>query len=210
MSTSGRLKGGGKVSNFNGFFNQYPYTNYHELNLDYILKQLKELEKSISDFLEDAEKYTDEVADNLKQIISDLNIKIDNNYSTTIKYIDEQDNILKNGIDDLKTELSRLLDNVNSLYIEANKYTDEAILNNNEYIIKEVSKGLEFIKVLNYFTGQYESVQDMFDFLAYLHTQDAISYEELVTLSVSYDEMATKNFDYTDLATKGKEILSNG
>ena len=198
------------MSNFNGFFNQYPYTNYHELNLDYILKQLKELEKSISDFLEDAEKYTDEVADNLKQIISDLNIKIDNNYSTTIKYIDEQDNILKNGIDDLKTELSRLLDNVNSLYIEANKYTDEAILNNNEYIIKEVSKGLEFIKVLNYFTGQYESVQDMFDFLAYLHTQDAISYEELVTLSVSYDEMATKNFDYTDLATKGKEILSNG
>lgn len=198
------------MSNFNGFFNQYPYTNYHELNLDYILKQLKELEKSISDFLEDAEKYTDEVADNLKQIISDLNIKIDNNYSTTIKYIDEQDNILKTGIDDLKTELSRLLDNVNSLYIEANKYTDEAILNNNEYIIKEVSKGLEFIKVLNYFTGQYESVQDMFNFLAYLHTQDAISYEELVTLSVSYDEMAAKNFDYTDLATKGKEILSNG
>ena len=198
------------MSNFNGFFNQYPYTNYHELNLDYILKQLKELEKSISDFLEDAEKYTDEVADNLKQIISDLNIKIDNNYSTTIKYIDEQDNILKTGIDDLKTELSRLLDNVNSLYIEANKYTDEAILNNNEYIIKEVSKGLEFIKVLNYFTGQYESVQDMFNFLAYLHTQDAISYEELATLSVSYDEMAAKNFDYTDLATKGKEILSNG
>lgn len=198
------------MSSLNGFFNQYPYTNYHELNLDYILKQLKELEKSISDFLEDAEKYTDEVADNLKQIISDLNIKIDNNYSTTIKYIDEQDNILKTGINDLKTELSRLLDNVNSLYIEANKYTDEAILNNNEYIIKEVSKGLEFIKVLNYFTGQYESVQDMFNFLAYLHTQDAISYEELVTLSVSYDEMVAKNFDYTDLATKGKEILSNG
>ena len=198
------------MSSFNGFFNQYPYTNYHELNLDYILKQLKELEKSISAILENAEKYTDKVADNLKQIISDLNIKIDGNYSKTIKYIDDQDNILKYRIDDLKTELSKLSDNINSLYVEANKYTDKAILNNNEYIIKEVSKGLEFIKVLNYFTGQYESVQDMFNFLAYLHTQDAISYEELATLNVSYDEIIAKDFDYTDLATKGKEILSNG
>lgn len=198
------------MSSFNGFFNQYPYTNYHELNLDYILKQLKELEKSISAILENAEKYTDEVADNLKQIISDLNIKIDSNYSATIKYIDDKDNILKSGIDDLKTELSKLSDNINSLYIESNKYTDEAILKNNEYIIKEVSKGLEFIKVLNYFTGQYESVQDMFNFLAYLHTQEAISYEELESLNVSYDEIIEKDFDYTDFATKGKEILSNG
>lgn len=198
------------MSSFNGFFNQYPYTNYHELNLDYILKQLKELEKTIFDILENAEKYTDEVADNLKQIISDINIKIDGNYSETIKYIDDQDNILKYRIDDLKTELSKLSDNINYLYVEANKYTDEAILNNNEYIIKEVSKGLEFIKVLNYFTGQYESVQDMFNFLAYLHTQDAISYDELATLNVSYDEIIAKDFDYTDLATKGKEILSNG
>lgn len=198
------------MSSFNGFFNQYPYTNYHELNLDYILKQLKELEKSISAILENAEKYTDEVADNLKQIISDLNIKIDSNYSATIKYIDDKDNILKSEIDDLKTELSKLSDNINSLYIKSNKYTDEAIFKNNEYIIKEVSKGLEFIKVLNYFTGQYESVQDMFNFLAYLHTQDAISYEELATLNVSYDEIIEKDFDYTDFATKGKEILSNG
>lgn len=198
------------MSSFNGFFNQYPYTNYHELNLDYILKQLKELEKSISAILENAEKYTDEVADNLKQIISDLNIKIDSNYSATIKYIDDKDNILKSGIDELKTELSKLSDNINSLYIESNKYTDEAILKNNEYIIKEVSKGLEFIKVLNYFTGQYESVQDMFNFLAYLHTQEAISYEELESLNVSYDEIIEKDFDYTDFATKGKEILSNG
>lgn len=198
------------MSSFNGFFNQYPYTNYHELNLDYILKQLKELEKTIFDILENAEKYTDEVADNLKQIISDINIKIDGNYSETIKYIDDQDNILKYRIDDLKTELSKLSDNINYLYVETNKYTDESILNNNEYIIKEVSKGLEFIKVLNYFTGQYESVQDMFNFLAYLHTQDAISYDELATLNVSYDEIIAKDFDYTDLATKGKEILSNG
>ena len=26
-----------------GFFNEYPYTNLHELNLDYVLKSIKEL-----------------------------------------------------------------------------------------------------------------------------------------------------------------------
>lgn len=34
-----------------GFFNEYPYTNLHELNLDYFLKKLQSLEKEIKDFV---------------------------------------------------------------------------------------------------------------------------------------------------------------
>lgn len=33
------------------FFNGYPYTNYHELNLDYLLEKIKILEKNINDFI---------------------------------------------------------------------------------------------------------------------------------------------------------------
>lgn len=35
----------------NNFFNDYPYTNYHELNLDYILQKIKELEKNVKEFI---------------------------------------------------------------------------------------------------------------------------------------------------------------
>lgn len=32
------------------FWNKYPYTNFHELNLDWILQQIKSMEKSLSEF----------------------------------------------------------------------------------------------------------------------------------------------------------------
>lgn len=35
----------------NNFFNGYPYTNYHELNLDYILDKIKTLEKEVKNFI---------------------------------------------------------------------------------------------------------------------------------------------------------------
>lgn len=34
-----------------GFFNEYPYTNLHELNLDYLLEKIKMLEKNVNDFI---------------------------------------------------------------------------------------------------------------------------------------------------------------
>lgn len=32
------------------FFNDYPYTDFHELNLDWILKKIKEIDKTVNDF----------------------------------------------------------------------------------------------------------------------------------------------------------------
>ena len=37
---------------FRGFFNQYPYTNYHELNLDFIMKKVSELDDKVDNILE--------------------------------------------------------------------------------------------------------------------------------------------------------------
>lgn len=34
-----------------GFFNEYPYTNLHEVNLDYLLEKIKSLEKNVDDFV---------------------------------------------------------------------------------------------------------------------------------------------------------------
>lgn len=34
-----------------GFFNEYPYTNFHEVNLDYLLEKIKSLEKNVNDFI---------------------------------------------------------------------------------------------------------------------------------------------------------------
>ena len=48
----------------NGFFNKYPYTNYHELNLDYIMEQINSFNKRIDELSDELVKnaniYTDE------------------------------------------------------------------------------------------------------------------------------------------------------
>ena len=45
-----------------GLFDQFPYTNFHELNLDWILRALKELEKTIEQFVSiNSLKYADPI-----------------------------------------------------------------------------------------------------------------------------------------------------
>jgi hypothetical protein len=34
-----------------GMFDHFPYTNFHELNLDWILQALKEIEKTMDQFV---------------------------------------------------------------------------------------------------------------------------------------------------------------
>ena len=45
------------------FYNEYPYTDIHELNLDWILKKMRELEELVAnikeDILAEANAYTD-------------------------------------------------------------------------------------------------------------------------------------------------------
>ena len=49
-----------------GLFDQFPYTNFHELNLDWILKALKELEHTIEQFVAiNALKYADPIQWNI-------------------------------------------------------------------------------------------------------------------------------------------------
>lgn len=178
------IKGGENVSEFNRFFNEYPYTNYHELNLDYIFQKMNELQKSIEGILENSEKYTDDE-------IARIKLYVDENIQSTTNLI----KILSSKVDEN--------------YSKNIAYTDSEISKNNEYIISEVSNNFELIKVTNYFTGEKVSVQDMFNFLAGLHAVEAITYEELVTRELGYSYLISLQVLYQQIAVNGKEILKN-
>ena len=58
---------------------------------------------------------------------------------------------------------------------------------------------LSQIKVINFFTGEMISIQDMFDYLAGLHTTDSIDYDTMAARAKTYTELAAFNKTYTEL-----------
>ena len=57
-----------------GFFNSFPYTNFHEMNLDWVLSKIKELEVLVNNLdesiLQKAKEYTDEQLDQIEKFAS--------------------------------------------------------------------------------------------------------------------------------------------
>ena len=84
---------------------------------------------------------------------------------------------------------------------------DLKIEENNEYIFQSIASEIIGIKVLNYFTGEKVTVQEMFDYLAQLHAADGIRVSELVLKQKTVDELIALNFTYTQLAMNGKNII---
>ena len=106
---------------------------------------------------------------------------------------------------------SKILDaerKAESLFIIANDRTDLQIQRNNEYIFREIEDNLlANISVINYFTGERMTIQDMFNYLASLHLQNAITYNGLRDKNLTYAELIAKSITYTELVKNGGTLL---
>ena len=80
------------------------------------------------------------------------------------------------------------------------------IQQNNEYLLSEMETYLNQIKVINYFTGELVTIQDMFNYLASLHLTDSIDYDEMALRAKTYSQLALLNITYTNLALHGNTL----
>ena len=60
-------------------------------------------------------------------------------------------------------------------------YTDTKIAQNNDWLLEQISQQVISVTVLNPFTGERESIQDMVDYLSSLHMTEAIKVNGIVT-----------------------------
>lgn len=195
----------------NDFYSEYPYTDIHELNLDWILKKMRELEALVANIKEDiiaeANAYTDAKAlilqDNIDALASNveafkivINDKVDTLNAETVVRL----NKLDQDVIDLYTY-------VDNQIVIANARTDQAILNAKEDIYEHMTEELGKIKVINYFTGDLISVQDMFNYLASLHATDGITYAQLEGRNKTYSALASLNVSYGDIVMHGNTII---
>jgi hypothetical protein len=121
-------------------------------------------------------------------------------YDTFINAVRIQLDIMTRRIDAFSEEIRNDIIGVNAL-------TDLKIEQNNEYILERVAEGIVNVKVLDYFTGEYITVQQMFDTLAQLHLDNPISYTQLAAANIDYTSLAALNMTYTELAIKGKSFI---
>ena len=193
------------------FDNKYPYSDFHELNLDWILETVSNLEKRVdylkTEFLEQANKYTDEkfaeFKSDLAELEQELNTvvgKLQEQYSEFTRVINARIQFIQNDIDNLNQKIDAEI-------IGANEYTNQAIAQNNDYLIEKLSETLGSLLVINFFTGEKVTIQEMFDTLAKLHIQDPLTYTEYAEKNITNENLSLLNISYTDLVLRGKQLI---
>ena len=199
------------------FNNKYPYLDFHELNLDWVISKITEFDKKLDNYedavLEKAKEYTDSaIQESYSSLVSEFDT-FKNEVTTLISGLDSRYDEFVNTVNDrmaiTDANVLAISRKVDLVLAEANAYTNQAIINNNDYIIDQTTKALETVTVLNYFTGARTSIQDMFDYLAQFHLQNAISVDTLVARAKTVNSLIAYNMTMTQLATNGATIITN-
>lgn len=187
---------------------EYPYTDPNRYNADWLLNKMKELEGRLDGILEEALKLTKEYVDTRLSEYQAQIAQIRNEIQAVYDRTDEISEEMVQQVARLEGLISDAERQAESLFIIANNRTDIQIERNNEYIFREIEDNiLANITVINYFTGEKVTVQDMFDYLASLHLENAITYNGLRDKNLTYAALIAKRITYTELVKNGATIL---
>lgn len=192
------------------FFHEYPYTDLHELNLDWIIKEMKDLQQAMDGLLQEA---IDQATANAKAYLDEQIGQIESDFAIL------QSNVAQLNIrfNDLLSAYNAFTANITSQINALKQYIDDSlsaqtlqtqllISQNNDYLLSEMESYLSQIKVINYFTGEKVTIQDMFNYLAMLHLNDSIDYDAMAYRALTYTYLAGLNITYTNLAMHGNTL----
>ena len=190
------------------FINQFPYTDFHELNLDWLIKKTKEHGDQIAYLNEEFAKITVLTEDYIQSMINSaiaanniilaqqlINLKAE--ITTEYKgYVTAQINALTVYIDNQDVHYDQL----------AKVYANTALADAKDYVDAEV---LDYTMMINPITGVYEDVRNVVnDIVSFFHTGDALTageYDALDLTAGAYDAYDITAYDYD---FNGKTILN--
>lgn len=205
------------------FNHDYPYTDNHELNLSWVIKKVQELnvnldtleervkqssieaskeyvDSRLSEVFEDFEKLSQEVTD-LRQYFDSQVQTLQNNYSTFVTAV-------RNELDRMARRIDEFDQTIKNDILGVNALTDLKIQQNNVYILDEVAKGVINVRVINFFTGERVTVQQMFDYLCGLHATDTPTVQEMIDANKTVGELIALNHTVGDWVRYGKQYIS--
>lgn len=193
------------------FNNTAPYTDFHEMNLDWVLSKIKEIESSINNLdesiLQKTKEYTDEQLAGYQEQVNQLRVDLQAQYDAVERDFDRLQSSINVSLRQMEMRIDELRADMIANINAVNKRTDLAIEQNNVYILNELAHFLSGIQVLNALTGTEMSLQEMLNYLCTLHMTDSITYTALASKQNTYTQLAGYNMTYTQLAMNGKNII---
>lgn len=179
--------------------------------LEMVSKLYKKLEEVIAEVNEIDQEAIQQALDDMRAEIAKFETQIQKQYNELDgKYqalYEELNNSILELADTTAASLEELDTKIYNLGESLKDIMDLKIEENNEYIFESIASEIIGIKVLNYFTGEKVTVQEMFDYLAQLHAMDGITVTELITRQKTVNELVALKFTYTQLAQNGKNII---
>lgn len=160
-------------------------------------RKIAELTELIRVTTENFEQLVADTVDTFQRMLDDLQ----GQYNRFTQYVEEQ---LRQQDRKIDTVNQRLDDSVTALRAE----TDLKIALNNEYLIEEVTENLpSMMKVWNVLEGTQVSIQEMFNYLAYLHIVDGIDVQTLAGRQLTVSHIAGLQRTVRDCVMYGNTIL---
>ena len=189
-------------------FEQFPYTNFHDLNLDWVLKEVKRVSEAVdkwsTEVLDAAKAYTDEKVEAEAERANQANLELKQSVETAIR---DFQNVVNGAIAGFQEQLRQQDEEIEANLVAARGYTNAQIAQNNEFLMEEISKGLIDLKVLNLFTGKYVTVQEMFDYLSAFHLTGAISVAQIGNAQRTVNTVVGYNATCTDIVINGYHVF---
>lgn len=202
-------------------FHEYPYTDFNELNLDWLIQKMKdldhridglhdelkaELETELTVYVNNRLAVTEAKFEVLKADVEHELGVIEANFDLLRGQFNDLDRAMNDYIDYINGRIQDIQDEISSDIAGVNARTDALIASNNEYLLSQMATYLNQIKVINFFTGELVSIQDMFNYLASLHLTDSIDYDTMALRAKTYTDLANLNINYTNLAMHGNTL----
>lgn len=173
-----------------GLFEQFPYTNFHELNLDWILNKIKEFQERLDQFhdtiVAECNAYTDSQlagirADfaNLEADFAAFKVDVNNQFNAytaeTNKKLQAFEDLTAAKIILLQQEIRDAKAELQTLLTQSIAYTDNSIRLLKLDLPNLITQNIKYGMVYNLLEGKYVTVQDMFNYLALFHAPGALT-----------------------------------
>ena len=192
---------------------KYPHSSFEEINLEYILKRIAEIETQIKTIKEEIEgeifEWVQEqlapYEEQLNALIEDVN-NLSEHVDETLSAYDERINNIQRGLNEQIATIERELQDA---VVALSSLMDTKIESNNIWLLNEISENVgSLFMVINPFTGTSVSIQSMIDTLAQFHITDGITYDTMNTRALTYNQFNALNITYSDLLLHGHSLYT--